>query len=341
MAPSFDAALRNRVLCKPVHLPTKGAPWSRNGLGRRTTAKRKPIATVADRERVRRLLDQLIEFIPNPEFEDSECEPQLLASIDHASNLLAQHVAPHKLKARTDSFLQRLDEIALLTKDDEFHLFRSMNFLRFRAAQGRELLDREWPQADLLDEIEATQRAADQIRNHIIRANLRLVVSVSKRYVDPFNSLGELVSDGNVSIIRAVEKFDYARGFRFSTYATWALRKNFNRSLGRQRLDRGRYVAAEELISQITSSERSEQTTQPVLDRLRTALDDILSRLEDRERMIVTARFGLDAAGHPHTLQEIADGMGICKERVRQLQARAMLKLQAFADDAKIEPPAN
>lgn len=308
---------------------------------RRRGWKRKPIATVADRERVRRVLDQVIEFVPSAEFDAPACEPELLMSLAHSEMLLGRAPEPSKPRRRQESFLQRLDEVPLLTQIDEFHLFRAMNFLRSRAALVRGRLDHEWPQAELLDEIESAQFQADQIRNHIIRANLRLVVAVAKRYVDPFNSLADLVSDGNISLIRAVEKFDYSRGFRFSTYATWALRKNFHRSIGKQRLDRGRYVAAEDLISQVTANERAEQTTQQVLGKLRSTLDDILGRLEDRERSIVTARFGLDAAGHPHTLQEIADQMGICKERVRQLQARAMLKLQTFADEAKIEPPAN
>lgn len=328
MAPSISAEMRSR-----------GRP--RRGSSTGQPARRRPVATVADRERVRRLLDLVIEYMPSQEFEQPDCEPQLLASVDHASRLLAQQVPLRKLKVRTDSFLQPVDEIPLLTSDDEFHLFRAMNFLRFRARQAREELNCEWPQVELLDEIEAMLGAADRIRNYIIRANFRLVVAIAKNYVDAFDSLAEMVSDGNVSMIRAVEKFDYSRGFRFSTYATWALRRNFNRFKGKQRLDRGRFVSGEEMISQATASQRSEQTTQLVLGRLRATLDHILSRLNDRERLIITARFGLDAAGHPHTLQEIADDMGICKERVRQLEARAMLKLQSFADDANVEPPAN
>lgn len=308
--------------------------------GVRQGKKSRPIATVADRDRVRRLLDRPIEFMPNEAFAGAGHEAALRESLEVASRLLSTPTAASKSSRRVESFLQRLDEIPLLTQVQEVHLFRSMNYLKFRADTARDQLDREWPQREVIEEIEASLAQADRIRNYIIRANLRLVVSVTKQYSDPWNSLPELVSDGNVSLMRAVEKFDVARGFRFSTYATWAIRKNFNRSIGKQRLDRARFVAGDELVSQVATSERSAQTTQLVLGRLREALGDILARLEDRERMIVTARFGLDEAGHPHTLQEVADDLGICKERVRQLQARAMLKLQAFADEANMEPPA-
>ena len=82
-----------------------------------------------------------------------------------------------------------------------------------------------------LDEIERLQEEALAVKNQIIRANLRLVVSITKRHVGPSNNFFELVSDGNMSLIRAVEKFDASRGFKFSTYATWAIMNNFIRSI--------------------------------------------------------------------------------------------------------------
>ena len=81
-----------------------------------------------------------------------------------------------------------------------------------------------------MDQIEELYDEAVTTENQIVRANLRLVVSIAKRHVSPVENFFELVSDGNISLMRAVEKFDYSRGLKFSTYASWAIMKNFART---------------------------------------------------------------------------------------------------------------
>src|SRR5262249_61919925 len=88
------------------------------------------------------------------------------------------------------------------------------------------------------DHIEKFQAEALAVKNQIIRANLRLVVSIAKKRVGPTNNFFELVSDGNMSLIRAVEKFDTSRGFKFSTYASWAIMKNFARTIREEKTRR-------------------------------------------------------------------------------------------------------
>src|SRR5262249_14679004 len=119
----------------------------------------------------------------------------------------------------------------LLSREQEAHLFRKMNYLKYRAAKLREALDPARARTADLDEYERLQGEALAVKNQIIRANLRLVVSIAKKRVGTTNNFFELVSDGNMSLIRAVEKFDFARGFKFSTYASWAIMKNFARSI--------------------------------------------------------------------------------------------------------------
>ena len=108
-----------------------------------------------------------------------------------------------------------------------------MNFLKYQAAKLRDSLDPAKPKTLILNEIERLQEESLDVKNQIIRANLRLVVSIAKKRVGPSNNFFELVSDGNMSLIRAVEKFDYSRGFKFSTYASWAIMKNFARTIRR------------------------------------------------------------------------------------------------------------
>ena len=96
----------------------------------------------------------------------------------------------------------------------EAHLFRKMNFLKYKASKLREKLDASQPKSTLMDQIEELYEEAVATKNQIIRANLRLVVSIAKRHVGPVENFFELVSDGNMSLMRAVEKFDYCPRFQ-------------------------------------------------------------------------------------------------------------------------------
>src|SRR5205823_6521004 len=136
--------------------------------------------------------------------------------------------------------------------------FRKMNYLKYQAHQLREALDPEHCRATDLDRIERLQEEALAVKNQIIRANLRLVVSIAKKYVGPSNNFFELVSDGNMSLIRAVEKFDASRGFKFSTYASWAIMKNFTRSIPEEKHRRDRFVTGHEEMFEAAPDTRSD-----------------------------------------------------------------------------------
>ena len=136
-----------------------------------------------------------------------------------------------RLPSGLPAYLVSLYEVPLLTREQEAHLFRKMNYLKLEANKLRETLDVDRPKRRLMDRIENLYEESVAIKNQIISANLRLVVSIAKRYIGPAEDFFELVSDGNLSLIRAVEKFDVSRGNRFSTYATWAIMKNFARSI--------------------------------------------------------------------------------------------------------------
>ena len=151
-----------------------------------------------------------------------------------------------------------LYELPLLSPEQERHLFRKMNYLKYQAHQLRRTLDPDRCKAAELDEIERLQAEALAVKNQIIRANLRLVVSIAKKRVGPTNNFFELVSDGNMSLIRAVEKFDASRGFKFSTYASWALMKNFSRSIPEERHRRDRFVTGHDQMFQTRRDARSD-----------------------------------------------------------------------------------
>ena len=185
-------------------------------------------------------LEQKIEYVHNPIFEDPEAAAEILAPMPEGPHAARNFKPPAGLEPYlADLYL----DAQLLGRDQEAHLFRKMNYLKFRAVKLREALDPGRPRASDLDAIDRFLMEALAVKDQLIRANLRLVVSIARKRVSPCQDLLELVSDGNLSLIRAVERFDFSRGFKFSTYASWSIMNNFARSFIRERSRRNRFVS--------------------------------------------------------------------------------------------------
>ena len=238
------------------------------------------------------------------------------------------------------SYLASLYEVPLLSREQEQHLFRKLNFAKYRANRLRSTLNAEQPQAKRMDEIEQLYDTAVATKNQIVRANLRLVVSIAKRHVGPQENFFELVSDGNISLIRAAEKFDYGRGFKFSTYASWAIMKNFARSIPNEMKQRDRFRTSNDELFAATQENRADRLSEELAHENRiSAVRKILSRLDDREQKIIINRFGLDYTQEPCTLKQVGESMGVTKERVRQIESRALDKLRIAAEEDRVDPP--
>jgi RNA polymerase primary sigma factor len=189
---------------------------------------------------------------------------------------------------------------------------------------------------DRCEQLKSILQAAEIAREQLIRANLRLVVSLAKKYADVGALFEDLVSDGNVSLMRAVEKFNYHLGNRFSTYATHAIRRNYFRNIARQRQLQARYVTDEQSLQQTPASDVSGHLDEAQVRDLRQSFEEMLSQLDQRERWVVRERFGLNATA-PKTFQELGEGIGVCKERVRQIQSRAIMKLRRMAHRQQLD----
>jgi len=234
----------------------------------------------------------------------------------------------------------------------------------------------------------------EEAKRRLIESNLRLVMSITRHYTKAGVPLLDLIQEGNLGLIRAVEKFDYKLGFKLSTYATWWIRQSITRALADQgrtirlpvhvaeqvrRLMRSRRVLAQKLNRDPTIAELAtesgfpEKRVQELLDlvedpvsletpvgdgeslygdliedlnvkaphtttaeKLRsTELAEALQRLNPRMRHVVQRRFGLD--GYPaETLEEVGAGLGITRERVRQLESRALRELRTVAPDLEL-----
>jgi RNA polymerase sigma factor (sigma-70 family) len=291
------------------------------------------IYRVINEVRAARIMELQLDFIPNPRFSRKGADKACLGPMPQSDTATKKARRP----AGLPPYLASLYEMPLLTREQEAHLFRKYNYLKYKTAKLREQLDPAQPRSSLMDEIEELQRQTVAIKNEIARANLRLVVSIAKRHVTPDQNFFELVSDGNMSLLRAIEKFDFARGNKFSTYASWAIMKNFARTIPGEFKHRDRFRTSQDELFAATQEHRGNPLVEEGAQHTREAqIERILRRLDDREQKIIIGRFGLDHAQEPQTLKEVGASLGVTKERIRQIEARALTKLRQAVKEEKI-----
>jgi RNA polymerase sigma factor (sigma-70 family) len=318
-------------------------------LARRFRRTRTSMYRVINEVRAKHLLAQPLDYIYHPSFDDPALEDTILAPMPDQDVYDAKQREMHAPKDVPPE-LSSLYEFPLLTKDQEQHLFRKMNFLKHQAAKLRRRLCKGGDPGGPLDaarvrnrdlnRIEDLQKQASDVKERLINANMRLVASIAKRHVGQTGNVFELISDGNMSLIRAVEKFDFGRGFKFSTYASWAIMKNFARSIPEENHRRERYITGqEELFDAAPDRRTDEQELVASAEQASERVNRLLEYLDPRERQIIRMRAGLDGSERQMTLEEIGKELGITKERVRQLNVRIMNKLRNIARDQHIDLP--
>lgn len=284
------------------------------------------------RLRAKTLLQTEIDFIPNAEFGTREAREG-----DIVSSTLASEQTASSAVAGLPAHLRRMCESELLTPEQEVALFREMNFAKFQADTLRTRLDSDDPDAELVATIENLLRTSQAIRDHIIKANMRLVMSIVKKFVTPSHSFDELLSDGILTLMQAVEKFDYDRGFRFSTYAYRSIARNAYRSVTSAQREEAKFTRDAEQWAFEQEDDRSSSNSDQVWSNLRGLTARMLDRLDRRERFIVRSRYALGSHRKVRTFQCLADKLGVSKERVRQLEQRAVSKLRAMAAEFEMD----
>jgi len=329
----LDAAAK-QVIYNSFHGGMDVDTLAKNFQRNRTTMYR-----VLNEIRAQRFVDQPIDYIFHASFDDPALEAVITADMPDAE---AFEESRRKMRIPKDAPPELMSnyEMPLLTKDQEQHLFRKMNFLKYRAAKLLEgmrlpsgLINYARLRVETLDQIEANLKEATKVKELLIRCNMRLVTSIAKRHSGQVENFFELLSDGNMSLMRAVEKFDFSRGNKFSTYASWSIMKNYARSIPDEKNRRERFVTGNEEIFDAAEDKRTdEQECLAAAEHATAKVNRLLEYLEPREREIIRMRAGLDYSNDKMTLEKIGEKLGITKERVRQLNVKAMKKLRTLVE---------
>lgn len=347
---------------------------------------RKPVQEIIKRGRDQGFLTQeeILEIFPDAEFRVSELddlyEKLLAENID-----VFESVSPEEIESGEKAQEQLDREIEILSKlegvestDPVRQYLREIGRVPLLAAEEEVELAKQY------------EKASKRAKNKLTESNLRLVVSIAKKYIGRGLSLLDLIQEGNQGLIRAVEKYDWRKGFKFSTYATWWIRQAITRAiadqartiripvhmvetinklyrtsrrlmqeLGREptpeeigeelELDADRVREIFKIAQEVTSLEApvgedqesflgdfipDESQLSPVdqasKQLLRNHLDEVLASLSDREARVLRLRFGLDpgVGNKQMTLEEVGKVFGVTRERIRQIEAKALRKLK-------------
>lgn len=225
----------------------------------------------------------------------------------------------------------------LLSAGQEAVLFLRYNYARFRLNRLVTAQRRRSARARVAD-IVGWYRRVLECRSALANANMALVVAMAKRIRIEAVEFGELVSEGNLALLRAVDKFDVSRGFKFSTYACRAILKAFNRLATRTGTYRQHFPTEFD-----PDMEQSDELDRRHKDERELAIEDLqrvlarnLAELTDVERRVVSARFAVAGRREALTLEEVGRAVGLSKERVRQVQNEALAKLRQALEDVAV-----
>ncbi|NJE74250.1 RNA polymerase sigma factor RpoD [Pseudoflavonifractor sp. SW1122] len=294
-------------------------------------------------------------------------------------------------------YLKEIGKVDLLSPDQEIELAQAMAAGNLAKEQKAELekTGEELP-AEVLQELNKSIKAGERAKQKLAEANLRLVVSIAKRYVGRGMLFLDLIQEGNLGLIKAVEKFDYTKGYKFSTYATWWIRQAITRAIADQartiripvhmvetinkviRVNRqllqelGHDPTPEETAAEmnmpvekvreilkiaqepvsletpigeeedshlgdfIPDEDASEPSEAASFTLLKEQLVDVLSTLTPREEKVLKLRFGIED-GRTRTLEEVGKEFNVTRERIRQIEAKALRKLRHPSRSKKLK----
>ncbi len=299
------------------------------------------IYRIINQQRIKHLWSLHLEYIDSAEFFEDGAKEKFLGPKLNISKTLTLEKIP--LGQTTPDFwpqyLEILKTISPMNRDREIELFARYNYLKYLACITRPKFNMTSPMSSLINEVEKYLAQAEQIKNMIIESNLRLVVGIAGRHAIGAN-LQDLVSEGNFALMRAVEKYDYTRGVRFATYASWVIATDFARSIPAE--TRRPDKSGRTDLANIQQDMRN--ITAPGIEALETAhrsLEQVIkNNLTEREQYIIRYHFGLVGSTvkkKSKTLKQIGQELDLTKERIRQIELGALQKLRQCLSQEEFE----
>jgi len=301
------------------------------------------IYRIINMRRAKAILAKKIEFIPSDEFLKEDAEDKILGTpINIPKPASAQSAEPFELAGESflPDYLQVLKDTPVLNREDEIALFRRYNYLKYLACVTRAGIKPNRVASSRLKKIENYLAEAERIKKIIIEANLRLVISIATKHISSRANLSDLVSEGNFALMRAVENFDYTKGFRFSSHASWAIAKDYARKtpVETARFDKAKAVSLKNVQRDLRASEAAGVVP---IERARQSLIQVIrDDLNEREQYIILNHFGLLGTGVKKkikTLKQIGEDLNLTKERVRQIELVALQKLRKSLSPKQFE----
>ncbi|MBI1338060.1 MAG: sigma-70 family RNA polymerase sigma factor [Phycisphaera sp.] len=294
----------------------------------------------ADQVMLRQLLENDCDYVDNKIFRTKTAERKLFDE------------APEIAKPDTSWYHPVMDKLGdarqansvgsvLLTAKQEVALFLQFNYCRFRVAKLKKKIDPVSIDPDLAREMLDWHSKAEAYRDQIAQTNLALVLAMAKRTRMSEVDFADMVSEGNMALLRAIDKFDVARGFKFSTYACRAILKAFSRAGVKQTKVRSLFPT--DFDPKLEKSDymqtKREDHEEDCVDELKRIIKENRAELSDIEQEVIEHRFAVggrrkvEPEAHPLTLEQVGKIIGVTKERVRQIQNKALEKIRLTLED--------
>lgn len=279
-----------------------------------------------DERKIYAQLPEQMDFVDNESFELASTEDELFGAMTRVEVPTWLYFSDHveNLSAASKKFRG-------LSHGDEQRLFLQYNYARYRVSLLLDAQARRFSRTRAKGLVEWFSKVLE-LRSDVVNANLALVLAMARRTKVPGVDLNELISEGNMALLRSIEKFDAARGFKFSTYACRAILKSFNRLATKTGRYSSRFPVEYDPDMEMGDNDafRHAEAEEALIEGLQLAIKDNRANLTDVERQVIVERYGLENEGQKLTLSQVGEHIGLTNERVRQVQNHGLRKLRRY-----------